>query len=244
MSISHIKGYYDYKSRDGRGDKKAGGLSHASLKNHSKVLKQVLKSALLEELVDRNVAQHVPIPHTKDEGEEKQLIFLDAEQANTLLAAFQGHRIQPILFVTLYYGLRRSEVLGLKWDAVDFEKNTITVKHVIVKSASIEAKDRTKSKKSKRTFDLLPEVRKVLLEVKAEQDANREMMGNCYQDTGHIFTWDNGLPYRPDYLTRAFQAQLKKTSLPKMRFHDLRHPYVKSTTKKYLFFLVPTIQLS
>ena len=223
ISISHIKGYYDYKSRDGRGDKKAGGLSHASLKNHSNVLKQVLESALLEELVDRNVAQHVPIPHTKAESDEKQLVFLGAEQANTLLVAFQGHRIQPILFITLYYGLRRSEVLGLKWDAVDFGKNTITVKHVIVKSASIEAKDRTKSKKPKRTFDLLPEVRQVLLEVKAEQDANREMMGNCYQDTGYIFPWDNGLPYRPDYLTRVFQAQLKKTSLPKMRFHDLRH---------------------
>lgn len=223
VTVSHIKGYYDFKSKGGRGDKKAGGLSHASLKNHSKVLKQVLSAAVLEEMTDRNVAQAVPIPRAVQEVDEDKALYLDATQANIVLSAFQGHRIQPILLVTLYYGLRRSEVLGLKWDAVDFDKNTITVKHVIVKAATVEAKDRTKSKTSRRTFDLLPEVRELLTQIKAEQEANAILFGNEYCETGYIFTWDNGLPYRPDFLTRAFQSQLKKVGLPKMRYHDLRH---------------------
>lgn len=223
VTATHIRNYYDFKAKGGRMDKKAGGMSHASIKNHSKVLKQVLEKAVEDSYLTQNVALRVTIPRADVETERQQAVFLDAVQANTLLAAFQGHRIQSLLLMTLYYGLRRSEVVGLKWDAVDFAKNTITIKHVIVKTSTIEAKDRTKSKTSRRTFDLLPEVKEMLLQMQEEQQQYKILCGNEYHDTGYIFTWDNGLPYRPDFITRAFQSQLKKAGLPRMRFHDLRH---------------------
>lgn len=223
VTVSHIKKYYDDKSVSGRGDKKAGGLSYASLKNHSKVLKQVLESAFMEELTDRNVAAKVPIPKNLSDKEDCEKMFLTAEEANAVLAAFQGHRMQPLIYVTLYYGLRKSEVLGLKWDAVDFDKNTIQIKHVIVKTKTIEAKDRTKSKNSKRTFELLPEIKEILQSLKEKQEANKMLCGSSYVDSGYIFTWDNGIPYRLDYITRAFKSQLKKCGLPQMTFHELRH---------------------
>ena len=223
ITPAHIKAFYDEKSRRGRLDKKAGGLSHASLKNFSKVIKQVLDSAVLEGYASVNVSLRVPIPHRVDEELDKEPVFLNVEEANNLLAAFQGHRLQPLIYVALYYGLRRSELVGLKWDAIDFESNTIKIQHVVVKTKTIEAKDRTKSKSSKRAFELLPDVREMLLNLKKEQDANRKLFKSSYIESGYVFTWDNGEPYRPDFVTRAFKAQLKKCGLPDMRLHDLRH---------------------
>lgn len=62
-----------------------------------------------------------------------------------------------------------------------------------------------------------------MAQIKIQQEANAVLFGNAYCDTGYIFTWDYGLPYRPDFLTRAFQQQLAKLGLPKMRYHNLRH---------------------
>ncbi len=80
-----------------------------------------------------------------------------------MLEAFTGHELQPLVYVTLYYGLRRSEAVGLKWDAVDFNEGTIKIQHVIVKQKNIIAKDEDKSFASRRTYPILPEVKDILL---------------------------------------------------------------------------------
>ena len=90
-----------------------------------------------------------------------------------MLEAFRGHELQPLIYVTLYYGLRRSEVLGLKWDAIDFENSTIKIQHTVVKQSTIIAKDTTKSFSSRRTYPLLAEVRKVLLGIREKQKKYR-----------------------------------------------------------------------
>ena len=110
---------------------------------------------------------------------------------------------KAIFLVTLYYGLRRSEILGLKWSAVDGQKNTITISHTVVKNLTIERKDTTKTATSNRTFQLLPEVKAILEQIPRNNE--------------YIF------PIRPDTLTRKFQKQLAKAGFEKMRFHDIRH---------------------
>ena len=89
--------------------------------------------------------------------------------------------------------------------------------------ATIERKDSTKSKTSAKTFSLLPEVKELLLKLKAQQDDNRRLFGNEYIESRYIFVWQNGKLYRPEYITRAFQRVLKNNGFPKMRYHDLRH---------------------
>ncbi|SFJ41632.1 Phage integrase family protein [Ruminococcaceae bacterium D5] len=151
------------------------------------------------------------------------IVYLTAEEANEVLRAFQGHRLQPLVYITLYYGLRRSEIIGIKWSSLDFQKMTLKIRDVIVKSRTIEEKSRTKTRASKATFDLLPEVRDILLEIKKQQQKFKSFYGNQYHDKDYVFCWDDGTPYRSDYITKAFQAQLKKSGLPKMKFHSLRH---------------------
>ena len=98
----------------------------------------------------------------------------------------------------MYYGLRKSETLGLRWSAVDFEKNTIQICHTIVKNRSIVAKDRTKTKSGAGTYQLLPEVRELPLRVRQEQDGYRRAFGQAYHKSDYVFTHPEGTIRRPD----------------------------------------------
>ncbi len=217
---SHIADFYENKFKNGRCDGK-GGLSIRSIKMLAFIIKAVLDEAVFYELILRNPASKVPLP--KKEDEEKKCVFLDAKGANEILKFFRGHHLQPLIYMTLYYGLRRSEVLGLKWSAIDFENDIVEIKHTVVKHTTIVAKDKTKTAAGKRKYALLPEIKMVLLKLKNEAKQNKNICGKSYQNTDYIFTWTDGRPYRPDYITREFQKVLKRNCFPHMRFHDLRH---------------------
>lgn len=221
LKPKHIQEYYQYKYTSGRLDNKPGGLSIPSIKKHGIVIKEVLDDAVLEELIVRNPAVGVKLPAKNLSMREE--VFLTSETANEVLKAFDGHPLQAIVYTTLYYGLRRSEVLGLRWNSIDFEKNTLTINHTVVKNRTIVEKDTVKTQSSYHTYVLIDDVKKVLLQ---ERDRRRERMkelGRQYKKSDYVFTWEDGTLYRPDYITRSFQRVLKKHNLPKMRFHDLRH---------------------
>lgn len=217
---SHIADFYEYKFKSGRCDEK-GGLSIRSVRMLSFLIKSILDEAVFYELIPHNPAAKVPLPQKKHS--EKKYVFLDAKSANEVLKIFRGHHLQSLIYMTLYYGLRRSEVLGLKWSAIDFKNDTVEINHTVVMNLSIVAKDKTKTAAGKRIYALIPELKEVLLNLKSETDYNKKIFGKEYQNTDYIFTWPNGKPYRPDYITREFQKVLAKNDFPKMRFHDLRH---------------------
>jgi len=209
ITPKHIKDFYEIKFKGGRCDSKSGGLSIRSIRKIGAVLKQVFKEAVITEQITRNPA--IGIPYPTNEKPEFKGSFLTSDEANKLLQAFSGHELQAMVYVTLYYGLRRSEALGLRWQAVDFEKNTLTINHTVVKMMTIEYKDKTKSKTSNHTFMLLPEVKELFLKMKKQQDKNRRIFKKSYNESDYIFKWQDGKEYRPDYVTRAFQRVLKCT---------------------------------
>ncbi len=221
VTPKHIQDYYDSRLTCGRRDHQVGGLKPASIKKHAPVLNQVFQKAVIDGLIPSNPVSFVPLP--KQEKEEPIGKFLTDEEANRMLQAFVGHEIQALVYVALYYGLRRSEVVGLKWDAIDFEKGTLKIQHVVVKQKSIIAKDKGKNFTSRRTYPILPEVRELLLQLKEKQRKGRIDFGSAYQETGYVFTWSDGTPYRPDYVTRAFKKVLIKHNIPIIRLHDIRH---------------------
>ena len=114
VTPKHIKDFYEYLFRNGRKDGK-GGLSVRSIKKYGAVLKQILNEAVITEQIMRNPAKGVPLP--KNEKPEFKGVFLTGDEANEMLQAFTGHELQPMIYVTLYYGLRRSEALGLRWSS-------------------------------------------------------------------------------------------------------------------------------
>ncbi|MBR1779278.1 MAG: site-specific integrase, partial [Clostridia bacterium] len=217
----HVIDYYEFKFRLGRADNKAG-LSLGSVKKHSVLLKGILNQAYVEELIDRNPAFKIPLP--KRESTETKAKFLTAKEANKILKIFSGNKLLPIVYLTLYYGLRRGEVIGLKWSAIDFKNNKLKINHIITQSLSgVEAKDKTKTAAGKREYTLLPEIKEILLKVKEEQKNYKKILKKGFNNSDYVFTWPDGKPYKPDYITKEFPKVLAKNNFPKMRFHDLRH---------------------
>ena len=116
----------------------------------------------------------------------------------------------------------------IRWQAIDFRENTITISRTVVqtrvdgKTAVVE-KDRAKNKKSYRTLPLVPQYKELLLQMRAHQEDCRKMCGNCWQETSYVYVNDMGQPVKPNYVTQHFQLVLQKTGMRKITFHELRH---------------------
>lgn len=167
--------------------------------------------------------------------------FYDSNEINELFQAAKGTKLELAVMFGAFYGLRRSEIVGLKWSVIDFTSNTITIRHTVT-SCTVDgkrvtiAKDRTKTKSSMRTLPLVPQFREYLLALKETQTEYRRLCGNSYSKKylEYIYVDELGERMSPDYITTAFPKLLEKAGMRKIRFHDTRHPYVNSTLK-YIF---------
>ncbi|HQA59153.1 MAG TPA: tyrosine-type recombinase/integrase [Acetivibrio sp.] len=213
-----LQEYIKKKHDNGRIDGK-GGLSPASLKLHKNILYQTLKEAVKSNLILTNPCEYVTLP----QQQRYDYSFYNAEQLKRLFEAIKDEPLYPLIRTTIIYGLRRSEVLGIKWDSIDFEANTLTIKHTVSKVTKTVEKDKTKNLSSYRVFPLVAEIKQLFLKAKAEEQKNRKLYGREYIENDYVFKWDNGQPYSPDYISRKFRKMLKQYGLPHIRFHELRH---------------------
>ena len=190
------------------------------------VIHRALKYAVKTDLILSNPADKVDRPRK----EAFQAGFYDKDELNALFGAVKGSQLEIPVMLAGFYGLRRSEVLGLKWDAIDFNNNTITIRHTITtfnvdgKRVTV-ASDTTKTKSSMRTLPLVPLFRERLLALKAEQLENRRLSGKSYnmQYIDYICVDEIGDLTSPNYITGAFPKLLERSGLRRIRFHDLRH---------------------
>ena len=212
-----IQQYINYKYKCGNSD--GTGLSPRSVKLHKTIMQLAIKTAIKEDLIYKNPCEFVVLPKQK----KYQANFYTNEQLNKLFECIKNEELYVLIYFTVLFGLRRSEVLGLKWDSVNFENNTITIKHTVVKFSEIIEKDTTKNNSSNRTYPLSEDVKKMLLNLKETEKENKYLFGTEYINNDYIFKWSNGQPYSPDYLSKNFARLLKKYELPHIRFHDLRH---------------------
>lgn len=218
LKREHIQKYINEKYDHGRVDGK-GGLSPKTLRTHMIIIRQSLKEAVKNDLILNNPSDYIDLP----KKQRKEPNFYNEKQLNVLFEAIKDEPLYPVVYFTILFGLRRSEVLGLKWDSVDFENNLITIKHTVVKYTSIVEKDSTKNASSYRSYPLFDNVKEILIKQKNKEDENRKLFGKEYIENEYIFKWDNGKTYRPDYITRKFSQLLEKNGLSHIRFHDLRH---------------------
>lgn len=178
------------------------------------------------DMLMQNVADKVDRPKKND----FQPVFLSAEEMQKMFEAVKGTKLELPVLVAAFYGLRRGEVLGLKWDAIDFERGTISIKRTVTsinldgKYQEIE-KDSAKTKSSLRTLPLVGSFKEYFLQVKEAQELNKKVCGNCYnyQYDGYVFVDEMGERLKANYLTSRFPELLEKKGLHRMRFHDLRH---------------------
>lgn len=206
----HIQEFYQYLLDE--------GLSGNTVKHYHANIRKALQYAMKTDIILSNPADKVDLPKI----EEYKPKFYTSDEVKTLLNEVIGTKLEIPVMIDCFYGFRRSEVIGLKWSAIDFEKDTITINHTITQSnGKLIIRDKTKTKSSKRTLPLEPIVKSFLLELKEKQENNKKLCGNSYnQDYLEYICVDI---IRPDYVTETFLKLLKKKNLKIIRFHDLRH---------------------
>ena len=217
LSAKHIQDFYL---------KELERVSASSVIHYHANIHKALKYAVKLDLIPVNPADKVERPRK----ERFMANFYDADEVNKLFEITRGTKLEiPVLFGA-FYGMRRSEALGMKWDAIDFERNTITIRHTFTivdldgKRIAVTS-DQTKTKSSMRTLPLLPFVKEKLLKLKAEQEENRRLCGRSYikDYTGYVCINEIGDIIRPGYITSTFPKLLEEHGMRKGRFHDLRH---------------------
>ena len=213
-----LQEYIDEKYSNGRKDGN-GGLSVRSLKLHKNILNQTLNLAVQNKLILSNPCQFVDLP----QGSRYESKFYNDKQLAEMFCALKDDPIYPLVKITVLYGLRRSELLGLQWDSIDFEGKTMVIKHTVSKVTKTVEKDKTKNKSSHRSFPLTDEAFEIFQNAKRAEEYNRRAFGTEYQSNQYVFKWPDGHLYSPDYISHRFNDLLKKHNLPHIRFHELRH---------------------
>ena len=217
ITAKDIQGYYLHELKT---------VSPSTVIHYHALIHKALKYAVKIDLIDVNPADKVERP----KREHFEAGFYDAEEVNSLLSAVKGTKLEiPVMFGA-FYGLRRSEVIGLKWSAIDFEQNALTIKHTVT-SCNLDGKhilvesDTTKTKSSMRTLPLVKPVRERLIVLKQEQKENRRLCGRSYNKeySEYICVNQVGDLIKPNYVTEFFPKLLEENGLRRIRFHDLRH---------------------
>ena len=190
------------------------------------IIHRALKYAVKTDLIDVNPADKVERPR-KDRFTAS---FYDGNEVNLLFQVARGTPLELPVMLAAFYGLRRSEVVGLKWDAIDFENKTIAIRHTVTafaeKGRRIEvAADTTKTASSRRTLPLVPAFQTKLAALKEEQEKNRILCGRsyCTDYLGYVLVDAMGNRLKLSYISTAFPVLLKRNGLRPIRFHHLRH---------------------
>lgn len=216
----YIQDYYQYEL--------GLGLSpNTVLRRHANIRK-ALQFAVINGWILSNPADRIPKP-------KKQLYVADYYKQSELLKLFEISKGDPLelpIILAAFYGLRRSEIVGLKWDSIDFENKSITIRSTVTLADLQDGngvltvyRDKLKNTSSFRTLPLVEPFEKLLVQVYEQQQQNRVLYGNSYSTDYLEFICVNQLGERikPGFITQHFGTLLKKNHLRKIRFHDLRH---------------------
>ena len=208
--------------------KKPEPLSVRSTRSQRSILYAVFNQGIIDGLIKTNPVLAVKVSSKKNKDFEEEMLFLSEAEIEKLLAFLAGDtrfkRLLPIAFMGIYMGLRRSEILGLKWDAVDFTQQKLSIQHTVVRAKTVVEKDSLKTKNSSRILTLFPAAIQCLQKVKTEQDANKKFFQDDYHDTrGYIFTWEDGRTYDPNYISMLFKKATSAFGRPEITLHKLRH---------------------
>ncbi|MCC5954406.1 MAG: site-specific integrase [Acidimicrobiia bacterium] len=203
--------------------KSKGGLSPKTVRYLHTTLHKALADAVDAGLLGTNPAERARPPKPAKAG-PTELRFWTPDQLRTFLASIAGTRLEAAWHLAAMTGMRRGEVLGLRWADVDLDAARLTVRHTII-SVAYEVRESTPKTHQARVIDLDPETIRQLRCHHDRQQAERDRWGDDYQGNDLVFCRENGTPLHPDTFSQSFERAIAKTDLPRIRLHDLRHTH-------------------
>ncbi len=217
----HIQKYYAQALETGRRDGK-GGLSALTVHKHHRILYESLRYGVRQGILVRNPAEAVTPPH----GQSKKPAMVGANHVQLILEAAKETPYYALFFTNVYTGLRRGELLGLRWGDVDLEKSTLSVVQTLQQLRNGEYIFREpKSKRGRRQIALSPSLAVLLWEHQLKQEHTRKLLGKPLAPTDLVFSRPDGKPLRPNTVSRALQEIARSIGLWGVRLHDLRHAH-------------------
>lgn len=219
LSADDLDEFYDYLRET--------GLSNATIDHYNDNISSAFKYLLKKRIVLYNPTDYID-PITV---EVKEVSTYNISEILKLLKILEGDIIEiPTLFNS-FYGLRRSEVIGLRIDAFDFENNLFIINHVCIQNdgknnkEKIYFKNKTKSQKGYRAFPLFPKIKEAVMQKLEKIEKNKKLLGQKYnyRYDGYLCVQDNGDIIQPNYFTKRFCKIINRNNLRKITPHGLRH---------------------
>lgn len=213
-----LQSYFDEKAKTG--NKKNGkGLSGNTLRKHKILLKCFLDYAVKMNLISKNPITNIVLPKM-DKFIGK---YYTAEQIEQLLTFVKGTPIETPVLITAFYGLRRGEVLGLRWDDINFKDGTIKICNTRTRVGETTVNKAPKNESSLRTLPMIDKVETYLKRLQKRIMENKLLMGSEFKQNEYICCWENGQMYDISLINHQFKKILENNKMPHIRFHDLRH---------------------
>ena len=214
-----IQAYYDYEMD-------VYGISANTVNHRHANIRKALQDAFKVGLIKSNPADRI----TKLKIDTFETTVYNENELSALFEVFKGDPLELAVILASFYGLRRSEIIGLKWNCIDFERKTITIRHVVTQATingkyQLVQKNRTKTKSSTRSLPLVPQFESMLLQMHELQEQNKILFGNsyCREYDEYIYVDSMGYLIKPGFVTQHFRLICDKNGLKQIRFHDLRH---------------------
>lgn len=233
LTAGDLEDYYAFKVKE--------GLSPNTVIKRHAMIRTALQWAVKHRYIRENVADFAEKPgHVRYRGPEPYTV----QEVANLLQLTANEPIAVPIYLASFYGMRRSELLGLRWSAIDFRKGTLTISTTVVRGkqgeeiVAVVRENTTKSDSSMRTLPLCQYTYQYFSWLRQQQATQRDLCGGSYDQRFLDFVCVDqiGTLLHPDYVTHKFVQVLNKYGLRPIRFHDLRHPYVKPTTTNFRSF--------
>lgn len=215
----HLEAFYDRLLHPADGTR---GLSPKTVYEIHLVIRGALGDAVRRGLVSHNVALVAQAPRMRSIPKVEQHAWT-AGELQAFLRAACGHRLFPALWVAAFTGMRRNELLGLRWEDFDEKAATLSVNRGLVSIGYDLHQTRGKTKNSRRRIDLDPTTTTVVCAWKVWQDAEQRAIG--INSAGWMFTDGDGEPIHPHAISQAFERIARRADVPVIRLHDLRHTH-------------------
>ena len=224
LTADQLDRLYADKLAGGRGDGRTGGLAPKTVRHLHTILHKALHDAERKHLVPRNVANAADPPRLRQPGSVEMKTWT-AVELRSFLDGVSGHRLAAAWTLAATTGMRRGEVLGLRWQDVDLDRGRLAVRQTVLSVAYEVVLGTPKTTRGRRSIALDPFTVTVLRAHQQKQEAERLSMGSGYDEMGLVFPRPDGTPIHPDYFTKAFDRAVARLALPRIRLHDLRHSH-------------------
>ena len=221
----HVQQFIQYLATEKkRNDGVEGGISATTVRRYTTVLRSILTLAYKLDYIDEDVGSSRKIEFPKEAPTEIEVYTI--EEVGEILKALETEpiNIKTLVEIAIFTGMRRGEIVGLKWGDIDFENQKIHVKRSIYKTKEGKAQEKDpKSKYGIRTISIPEHLCKTLVAYRAQQDRHISFLGDAWKNLDYVFTEEDGYVMNPQTPTKQFSHFLRRHGIRHLKFHGLRH---------------------